>query len=69
MGFKKGDRVVTNQNAFSASPDAPRFQGKKGTVAGPGISFDYVVLMDDKSVADGEWFVNTNEIDAVSDES
>jgi len=65
VGFKKGDRVVTNSNAFAKStdPKAKEYQGKTGTVVGPGVVFDYALEMDDKSVADGEWLVNENEID------
>lgn len=69
MRFKAGDRVVTNKDSFKGStdPNAESYRGQKGTVKGTGIIFDYAVEMDDKSVADGQWLMQDNELDPVED--
>lgn len=60
MGFKKGDRVVTNETVFNGREE---FAGKEGTVLGSGGVFDNAVIMDDKTHAEGEWLLNDSEID------
>lgn len=67
MRFKTGDRVVTNKTAYTGNPEAEEYRGKKGTVVGSGMVFDYMLEMDEKDVAEGSWLVNDSEIDALED--